>query len=146
MKCLKIKDKWIELILSGQKTWEIRRTNTNIRGRIALGNTKTKQVEGYADLIDSFEMTVKELKKHNDKHRANEFPEGYAKETKTLFVWVLKDVEKELEPYPYSFSTGSWCKAERLEPEPDFESEENLESLGYPSSAIQDEEDTEEDP
>jgi len=32
-------------------------------------------------------------------------------------------------------------KPEQLEPEPDFESEENLESLGYPSSAIQDEED-----
>lgn len=111
MKCLKIKAKWINLILNGKKTWEIRRTNTKIRERIALGNTNTKQVEGYANLVRSFEMTVKELKKHNHKHRANQFLDEYAREKETLFVWVLSDIKRELEPYSYSYSTGSWCKA-----------------------------------
>ena len=32
-------------------------------------------------------------------------------------------------------------KPEQLEPEPDFETEENLESLGIPSSCVQDKED-----
>ena len=116
-RCLKINDKWANLILSGRKTWEIRRTNTKIRGRIALGNTKTLCCVGYATLIDSVEMTVEELKKHNDKHQANDFIEKYAqgrkgqKRRKKLFAWVLKDVVKT-KPKRYSHSTGSWCKIE----------------------------------
>ena len=96
MSCLKINDKWVTLILSGCKTWEIRRTNTKIRERIALGNTKTKCCVGYATLIDSREMTIEELKKHNDKHQANDFIDKYAKGIKgqkeriTLFAWVLR--------------------------------------------------------
>ena len=110
MKCLKIDDKWIKLILSGKKTWEIRRTNTKTREKIALGNTKTKNVEGYATIADSFEMTFEELRKHTDKHLAFYFLDKYGKGRDTLFAWVLKDVEIEKNPKPYSFSTGSWCK------------------------------------
>lgn len=110
MKCLKIDDKWIKLILSGKKTLEIRRKNTNIRERIALGNTKTKNYEGYATITDSIKMTVQELRNYNDKHQANDFIAKYAKGRNTLFAWVLEDIEIEPKPKPYSFSTGSWCK------------------------------------
>jgi predicted transcriptional regulator len=111
MRCLKIKDEWINMILSGSKTWEIRRRNTKIRGRIALGSMKTKRVVGYATIVDSIEMTVEELKKHNDKHQTNDFLDNYAKRRKTLFAWALKDIEIEKKPKVYSYSTGSWCKA-----------------------------------
>jgi hypothetical protein len=110
MKCLKMEDKWINLILSGKKTWIIRKTNTKTRERIALGNKKTKKVEGYAKIADSFEITLQELRKHEDKHYAFHFLDKYAKGRKSLFVWVLKDVEIEFNPKPYTFSTGSWCK------------------------------------
>jgi hypothetical protein len=81
-----------------------------MRGRVALGNTKTKKHEGYATIIDCKELTVKDLKKFGDKHQANEFIAGYAGERETLFAWVLSDVSVEPNPKPYSFSTGSWCK------------------------------------
>jgi len=68
MKCLKIDDKWIKLILAGKKTWEIRRTPTKFRGRIALGNTRTKKYEGYATIIECREYPVEDLKKFGDKH------------------------------------------------------------------------------
>ena len=116
MRCLKINDKRVALILSGNKTWEIRRTNTKIRERIALGNTKTMCYVGYATLIDSIEMTTEELKKHNDKHQANDFIEKYAKgrkgqkERKTLFAWGLEDIEVKAKPKPYPPSTGAWSK------------------------------------
>lgn len=110
MKCLKISDKWVHLVLNGKKSWEIRRTNTKVRERIALGNTKSKTHVGYATIVDSFEMTLEDLKKHNDKHQANDFLDGYAKDRKTLFAWVLESIESEPKPKPYSFSTGSWCK------------------------------------
>jgi hypothetical protein len=110
MRCLKIDDKWVNLILSGKKTWEIRTRNTNIRERIAIGNTKTKCCVGYATLVDSFEMTVSEILQHNDKHQANDFIRQNANGSETLFVWVLKDVKAEHEPKPYSYSGGSWSK------------------------------------
>jgi len=71
--CLLIKDKYIKLILSGKKTWEIRTKKLFKTGeRIALGNTKTKNIEGYATITEIKEMTVQELKKHNDSHQAAE--------------------------------------------------------------------------
>ncbi len=110
MLCLKIDDKWVNFILNGSKTWEIRRGNTKIRERVGLGNAKTKRCVGYARIVDSVEMTVEELKKHNDKHQATVFLEKYAEGRKTLFAWVLEDIQTEAKPKPYSFSTGSWCK------------------------------------
>ena len=110
VKCLKINDRWLRLILEGKKVWELRRTNTNFRGRIALENTKTKNYEGYATIVNSGELTIEELKKHNDKHQANDFIDDYARGRDTLFAWALKDVEIEPIPKPYSYSTGSWCK------------------------------------
>jgi predicted transcriptional regulator len=114
MRCLKIDDKWVNLILNGSKTWEIRRRNTLIRERIALGNTKTKRVVGYATIVDSFEMTVEELKKYNDKHQANDFLDKYFDGRKILFAWVLEDIKVETKPKSYSHSTGSWCKVKTI--------------------------------
>lgn len=102
MKCLKIDDKWLKLILAGKKTWEIRRTQTNFRGRMALGNTKSKTYEGYANITDCIELSVKDLKKFGDKHQANEFIEKYADKRETLFAWVLSDIVIETNPKPYS--------------------------------------------
>jgi hypothetical protein len=110
MRCLKIVDKWVTLILSGNKTWEIRRKNTKIRERIALGNTKSKCCVGYATIADSVEMTVEELKIHNDEHQANDFLDKYAERRETLFAWVLEEVEVEKKPMRYAHSTGSWCR------------------------------------
>jgi hypothetical protein len=93
MRCLKIDEKWVNLILNGSKTWEIRRKNTNIREQIALGNTKTMRVVGYAKIVDSVEKTVADLKKYNDKHQANDFLEKYADGRETLFAWVLEDIK-----------------------------------------------------
>jgi hypothetical protein len=110
MHCLKIDEKWVNLILNGSKTWEIRRKNTNIREQIALGNKEIKRVVGYAKIVDSIEKTLEDLKKHNDKHQANDFLDKYANGRETLFAWVLEDIKVESNPTPYSYATGSWCK------------------------------------
>jgi hypothetical protein len=41
--------------------------NTHIRGRIGLGNIKSKRCVGHAKIVGSVEMTVEELKKHGDR-------------------------------------------------------------------------------
>jgi predicted transcriptional regulator len=110
IRCLKIDEKWVNLILTGRKSWELRRRNTKIREQIALGNKEIKRVVGYAKIVDSVEKTLEDLKKHNDKHQANDFIDTYANGRETLFAWVLEDIKVESNPTPYSYSAGSWCK------------------------------------
>ena len=95
IRCLKIDEKWVNLILNGSKTWEIRRNNTKVREQIALGNKKIKRVVGYAKIVDSIERAIEDLKEYNDKHQENDFIDKYANGKKTLFTWVLENVEIE---------------------------------------------------
>jgi hypothetical protein len=112
LKCLKVKQPFASMIVCGDKPWELRLTSTNIRERIAIGSTKTKVVIGYVTIIDCFPMTVNALKKYGDQlHHAAAFVDDYAKGRERLYVWVLDDAVVEKKPYPYSFSTGSWCFA-----------------------------------
>jgi len=111
VKCLKINDKWLKLILEGKKTLEIRKTHCHVTERIALGNTKTKKVEGYAMVTSSQELSINWLRKLGHKHQANDFLEHYANGKSSLFAWEFGGVTVEPNPYPYSFSTGCWCKA-----------------------------------
>jgi len=60
MKGLIIKSPWIELILEGKKTWEIRGSNTKIRGPVALIKSGSGKVFGEANVIDSKELTLED--------------------------------------------------------------------------------------
>jgi hypothetical protein len=48
-----VRDDPLEKILSGHKTWEMRKTNTHKRGRIALVKKGTGKIYGVADIMDS---------------------------------------------------------------------------------------------
>lgn len=52
MKGLLIKKPWIDLILRGKKTWEIRGSRTFTRGRIALIESQSGTVVGTCDIVD----------------------------------------------------------------------------------------------
>ena len=58
MKGLIIKAPWIDYILSGKKTWEIRGCNTKIRGEIALIQSGTGKIYGTVELVDSLELDL----------------------------------------------------------------------------------------
>ena len=56
--CLLIHDKYIKLILDEKKVWEVRTQELFGKGdRIALGNTASKLIEGYATVADAFVLT-----------------------------------------------------------------------------------------
>jgi hypothetical protein len=106
--CLLTHDKYINLILNGKKIWEVRTQELfEIGERIALGNTKSKLIEGYATVSDIKKMTVPEMKKHNDKHLANDFIDKRWKDRPLLYAFVLSDVEPSLEGKAYPRSNGS---------------------------------------
>jgi ASCH domain len=51
MKALIIDEPWITAILKGDKTWEMRKKNCNIRGQIALVRKGSGHVVGTADVV-----------------------------------------------------------------------------------------------
>jgi len=53
MKALVIDGPWITAILKGDKPWEMRKKNCNIRGQIALIRKGSSQVVGTANVVDS---------------------------------------------------------------------------------------------
>ena len=68
MKGLIIKAPWIDYILEGKKTWEIRGSNTNIRGRIALIKSGSGKIFGTVDLVDSKKITLDEYQESERFH------------------------------------------------------------------------------
>jgi len=88
-----VREPFASMIARGEKKWEIRKTNTNIRRNViilsqgyALGNTKL------ADFLGPF--TVEELLEFKDYHRADEdFLRSYSG-GKKLYAWVFEEPEE----------------------------------------------------
>lgn len=69
MRGLRIRGPWIDLILSGGKTWEIRGSATRVRGLIALIESGSGTVVGVAELTGRVgPLTLEEF------HRATRGP------------------------------------------------------------------------
>ena len=87
-----INDGHLKLILSQKKIWEVRTQELfKIGERIALGNTDSKKIEGYATVADVKKMAVTEMKKHNDKHHANDFIDQRWKDREWLYAGQTRD-------------------------------------------------------
>jgi hypothetical protein len=105
VKGLIIDEPWISLIVSGEKTWEMRSRNTNVRGRIGLIRKGSKAVIGVADLVDTLpKLPPSELRGSFAKHRV---PESEIDEDfKWSTAWVLQRARSLHEPVPYRHPAG----------------------------------------
>lgn len=109
MRGLIIKKKWLDLIFSGEKNWEIRGSNTNIRGKILLIESGSKNIVGECILESSIildkEMINRSYKNHRIKNTVNiEYLKPHA--------WILRDSKKYNNPIPYTHPRGAviWVK------------------------------------
>ena len=113
---LVIKSPWIDLILQGQKTWEIRGKNTAQRGRIALIKSKSGCVIGTCRLVDCIgPLSLAQLRETTDKHHIpldglTELP--YEK----TYAWVMAEPKLLETPIPYKYPSGAVIGV-RLTPE-----------------------------
>jgi hypothetical protein len=108
-KALIIDAPWIDLILSGQKFWEMRARACSIRGRIGLIRKGSKQIFGFADLVDSLgPFTEHELRQRRDKHAITEdrLPDNEWM-TNWNHAWVLENIEMLPEPVRYNHPNGA---------------------------------------
>lgn len=108
-KALIIETLWIDLILSGQKVWEMRSRACSIRGRIGLIRKGSKQIVGVAELVDSLgPFTEHELRQRRDKHAITEYRLSDDEwMSKWNHAWVLKNVEALPEPVSYNHPNGA---------------------------------------
>jgi len=107
-RALIIDEPWIDLILDGAKSWEMRSNHINIRGRIGLIRKGSGQIWGVADLVASGRpLTQDEMVSSIDKHCIPEDKIGGGKFAKWNRPWVLEDVRALHRPVSYTHRSGA---------------------------------------
>lgn len=104
MKGLIIKDPWITKILNGEKTWEIRGSNTKIRGTISLIKSGTGMIYGTVVLIKSFAITQEAFDQGYKNHHV---PESFVNSYTQRYVWEMSAPKRFKEPIPYKHPQGA---------------------------------------
>jgi hypothetical protein len=109
-----IKQEPLDLILSGQKDWELRGSRTNIDGTIALIQSGSGTIVGRAELDGVLgPLSLGELRA-NAKHLGYTPAEIFKYYPKT-YAWVLKNAKRLKRPISYRHPQGAviWVKLSR---------------------------------
>jgi hypothetical protein len=104
---LLIRSPYIDWILAGAKTWEIRGSSTAKRGRIALIQSGSGTVIGVADLVDAVgPLTRRDVAANARKLGLRKpGPSGPLPYRRT-FAWVLKNARRLKTPVRYRHPSG----------------------------------------
>ena len=99
-----IKKEWIELILSGNKVWEMRSSKVKHRGLVFLIEAGTGHIKGYCFIRDCFDINT-----INSPHSLN-IKKHQVKDPSLLkkwhYAWVLDKVESLAKPIKYTHKKG----------------------------------------
>lgn len=104
LSAIPIRTPFIDEILDGTKTWEIRSKNTKKIGPVALIRSKSGTVVGTANLAKVVEITTS-IGRTNAKKMGMYPSEGA--DCEGLYSWVLEDVVKFKTPVPYKHPSGA---------------------------------------
>ena len=103
-KALIIKPHWGNLILDGQKYLELRGSNTNIRGTVALIFSGTNRIWGTVDIEGSKQLSTENFEKFKKYHRV-ECSRGDISYSK-LWGWLLSNPHRLKEPIDFQPKKG----------------------------------------
>ena len=108
LKALLIRSPWIDMILDGRKTWELRGSRTTVRGTIALAQAGSKHLVGTARLSDVVgPLPPSKLRRATKLHGLSAAdlrrPSRYAK----TYAWVLTAVRRLQPPIRYQHPSGA---------------------------------------
>lgn len=108
MKALVIREPWIDLILDGKKTWELRTKPTSIRGRIALIRQGSGEIAGVANLVDVLpSLRPEDLADSIPFHGVPASRHQEVAANNWLTPWVLVDARRLTAPVPYTHPSGA---------------------------------------
>ena len=104
-KALVVKKKWLDLILAGQKTWEIRGSSTSKRGWVHFAESQAGgKLRGRARLVNCFLVPKESFQRHYKKHCVPSLTMvPYVK----IYAWVLEDAEEFKKPFEYEHKQGA---------------------------------------
>ena len=104
-RALVVKKKWLDLILAGQKKWEIRGSSTAKRGWIHFAESQAGgKLMGRARLVDCFPVSPTLFKRNFRQHRVSSLS---MVPYRTPYAWVLEDCEKFGTPFQYEHKQGA---------------------------------------
>ena len=104
-RALVVKKKWLDLILAGRKTWEIRGSSTSKRGWIHFAESQAGgKLTGRARLVNCFPVPRSSFQRHYKKHYV---PSLSMVPYVTPHAWVLEDAEKFEKPFEYEHKQGA---------------------------------------
>ncbi len=83
-----IRQPWLDRILEGQKTWEIRGTNTQIRGPIALIQSGLGRIVGLVHLVDVQRLSAEAFHAGVAHHTITDWAQ-HSLPYPTCYAWVL---------------------------------------------------------
>ena len=105
-----VKNPWLDLILSKEKTWEIRDAQTKQRGKVHLALSGAGgRIVGQCHITDSFAIDKGKLGNHFSKHRIKDLA---LITYRRPHVWVLSKALRYKTPFVYSHPQGAmkWVK------------------------------------
>ena len=104
-KALVVKKEWLNLILAGQKTWEIRGSSTSKRGWVHFAESQAGgKLRGRARLVNCFPVPTESFQRHYKKHCV---PSLTMVPYKTVYAWVFEDAEEFEKPFEYEHKQGA---------------------------------------
>ena len=107
-KGLIIDEPWINMILRGSKTWEMRKTGSKIRGAIALIKKGSGQVVGTVNLVDSLPpLSAAAFAKREKMHGVPPSMQAMALSNGWRHPWVVADARPLTKPIPYNHPSGA---------------------------------------
>ncbi len=108
MKALVVADPWIEMILDGTKTWEMRSKVTHLRGPVALIRKGSGQVVGTAVLVDcGAPLSADAYAAAERRHGIPAADQPWAIDNGYLIPWVLEDARALAQAVPYRHTSGA---------------------------------------
>lgn len=108
LKGLLIRQPWVDMILSGKKTWELRGSNTATRGRITIIESGSGTVVGTSELVDVVgPLSMDDLRRNIGKHCVPRSQLGSDLPYRRTHAWVLGRARRLPQPVPYDHPRGA---------------------------------------
>ena len=102
---LVVKRRWLDKILAGQKTWEIRGGPTAKRGWIHFAQSGYKgKLMGRARLVGCHRVSRSSFEQKVSHHCVDNWDDVTYK---TPYAWVLEDAERFERPFDYEYKNGA---------------------------------------
>jgi hypothetical protein len=101
-RALLISEPWVSKILTGRKTWEMRKSPTRIRGTVGLIRIGTGLVVGTADLVDCIDrLTDDTFAASVERHCIEAGDHALRISEDYRWPWVLTNARPLSRPVPY---------------------------------------------